>query len=109
MRAEGGGNGETRMPTLSRYVSKTHDSFTDFSVQVVSDAFKGKVLLAHRILQLHAHTYIRAEYYTASPDDLLCAVRGALSWFACLVTKDNNNGGNPIYVAALRSYASPRG
>jgi hypothetical protein len=46
MRAEGGGNEETRMSTVELVGPKLTISLPDFSLQVVSDAFKGKVLLA---------------------------------------------------------------
>lgn len=98
MRSQGGGNGETRQLTV--FITSFHFIDIaiigildpDFSVQIVSNDFKGKVSLTHVYCYDEAHPALDCNAKT--PYDLLCLVTGVVRGFACAFFEGQNRGGS---------------
>ena len=98
MRSQGGGNGETRQLTV--FITSFHfvdipfigilDA--DFSVQIVSNDFKGKVSLSH--VCCYDETHPALDCNAKTPYDLLCIVTRAVPGFARAFFKGQNRGGS---------------
>jgi hypothetical protein len=67
----------------------------DFSVQVVSEAFVGKVRPLDYLGVCLMSDIPRKDHHASSPHDLYCAIGGAEKWFTCLILEYEDTGRNP--------------
>jgi len=95
MREQDGGNGESRKPGVSRRdtCSASCDS-ADFSIQIVSEEFVGKVRSLNYPECVSCPTFPE-DHHAASPHDLCCAIGRTEKWLTCLVLEYEDACRNP--------------